>query len=84
MAKRLCFNMAAAKREAGAKAQIVEVSDARDRLNKCSWCRKKKLTLICEYVAEGIWWTDFLRIYKCANCGKATIFTHQSEDESNV
>lgn len=84
MAKRVVFNMAAAKRQAGAKAQVVDVDHMTSKLPPCSWCRKKKLFVLIEYVQDGLWWSDFLLIAKCKNCGKCTIFTHQSEDESNV
>lgn len=84
MARRVVFNMAAAKRQAGAQAQVIEVEHVTNKLPVCSWCRKKKLAVILEYIQEGIWWSDFLIIAKCKACSRCTIFTHQSEDESNV
>ena len=84
MAKRVVFNMVAAKRAAGAKAQVVVVEHVTNQLPACSWCRKKKLYVLIEYVQVGIWWSDFLIIAKCKACQKCTIFSHQSEDESNV
>lgn len=84
MAKRVVFNLEAAKRTAGVKATIVDVDHPTKKLPPCAHCRKKKLAVQIEYVQEGMWWSDFLIICTCKVCGKATIFVHQSEDESNV
>jgi hypothetical protein len=84
MTKRTVFNLAAAKRQSGTKAQILEVDYPEKRLPPCSWCRKKKLKLRWEYIQEGIWWDDFLLICVCMSCMRATVIVYQSEEDKNV
>lgn len=83
MNKRYVFNLAAAKRQAGAKARVLEVDHGAQKLPACAHCHKKKLFVQIEYVQEAIWWADFLLICQCKSCHKPTVIIYQSEDESN-
>lgn len=83
MAKRYVFNLEAAKRQAGARARIMEVSHPQRKLPPCSWCKKRGLNVTLEYVQEGMWWSDFLIIAVCEKCDRATIIVYQSEEEQH-
>lgn len=82
MPKRVIFNLERAKRQAGAKARVMEVEHSAKKLPPCAHCHKKKLWVSCEYVQEGIWWSDFLLICHCKACLKPTVIVYQSEAEN--
>jgi hypothetical protein len=83
MGKRTVFNLEAAKRQSGTKAQVMEVEYPTSKLPACSWCKKKKLRLQWEYIQQGLWYDDFMLICYCKSCFRTTIIIYQSKEEEN-
>lgn len=83
MTKRVCFNLEAAKRQAGVKARVMDVDHPTNKLPACAWCKKKPLEIQWEFVQEGMWWSDFILICYCPKCKRSTIIVYQSEEETH-